>query len=209
MTATSLDFSNRRELSLHARVVAAIEQAALPIGISPLIVGAFARDLHLVYGTPKIKPGRETRDVDFALAVPDWPAFHQLNDHLVASGAFTRSAVRHRLRHLDGLPVDLVPFGAIETVERKIEWPPHGDEVLDVFGFREALGAADEVVLPSNVRARVVSLAALALLKILCWDDRHVTSPRKDAHDLMLVLRNYLQAGHEARLPKEFPEWFA
>jgi hypothetical protein len=32
-----------------------------------------------------------------------------------------------------------VPFGHIETAERRIAWLPRGDVVMDVFGFREAL----------------------------------------------------------------------
>lgn len=47
MTATWLDFSRRPELALHARVVADIESVAASMGITPVITGAFARDLHL------------------------------------------------------------------------------------------------------------------------------------------------------------------
>ncbi len=64
MTATLLDFSQRRELGLHARIVADVETAAAPLGISPLIVGAFARDLHLIYGHG-IETQRQTEDIDF------------------------------------------------------------------------------------------------------------------------------------------------
>ena len=78
---------------------------------------------------------------------------------------------------------------------------------MDVFGFREALATAHDVVLPDNVRTKVVSLPALALLKIVCWQDRHYHSPRKDAHDLHLILRNYLHAGNEYRLWDEFLDW--
>jgi Transcriptional regulator, AbiEi antitoxin, Type IV TA system len=42
---TLLDFSQRRELTLHASIAAAIEAAAAPLGVEILIVGAFARDL--------------------------------------------------------------------------------------------------------------------------------------------------------------------
>ena len=49
--------------------------------------------------------------------------------------------------------------------------------------------------------------SALPLLKIICWHERHRTSPRKDAHDLHLILRNYLDAGNTARLWEEFIGW--
>jgi predicted nucleotidyltransferase len=151
---------------------------------------------------------RKTEDIDFGLAVADWAAFAALREGLSASGNFQVSPdVAHRLRHCNGLPIDLVPFGRIETGERKIAWPPAGDVVMDVFGFREALASAHPATLPGNVQTRVVSLAALALLKIVCWQDRHYRAPRKDAHDIALILQHYLHASNAARLWEEFLEW--
>jgi predicted nucleotidyltransferase len=207
MTATWLDFSRRPELALHARVVADIESVAASMGITPVITGAFARDLHLSYGCG-IDMQRKTEDIDFGLAVADWDAFAALREGLSASGNFQVSpGVAHRLRHCGGLPVDLVPFGRIETGERKIAWPPAGDVVMDVLGFREALASAHPLKLPGGVQTRVVSLAGLALLKIVCWQERHYQFPRKDAHDIALILQHYLDASNEARLWDEFPEW--
>ena len=40
----------------------------------------------------------------------------------------------------------------------------------------------------------------LAVLKIIAWSDRHITAPRKDAADLLLVLKHYLDAGNQQRL---------
>ncbi len=90
---------------------------------------------------------------------------------------------------------------------RMIAWPPRGEVVMDVFGFQEAVKSAHEIVLPGAVRASVVSLPALALLKLICWNERHYVSPGKDAHDLMLILKNYLPVGNEARLWGEFAAW--
>ena len=74
---------------------------------------------------------RQTGDVDFALAVPDWAAFELLRGQLVNTGRFAEvRGLPHRLRHCDGMPVDLVPFGAIETEQRQIAWPPAGDVVI-------------------------------------------------------------------------------
>jgi predicted nucleotidyltransferase len=207
MTATLLDFSQRPDLGLHAEIVGDIASVAEPLGIAPLIVGAFARDLHLLYRYG-IETLRQTEDLDFALAVPDWSAFDALQARLIDTARFSPSpTAAHRLRHRNGLPIDLVPFGSVETRERTIAWPPRGEVVMDAFGFREAQASACEVVFPGGVRGRVVSLPALGLLKIVCWRDRHYESPRKDAHDLMLIVKNYLQAGNEARLFDAFVDW--
>ena len=207
MTNTLLDFSLRPELALHARVVGDVEAAAAATGITPLIAGAFARDLHFLYAHG-IDMQRKTEDIDFALAVPDWAAFAVLHERLISSGAFAGSTTAaHRLRHHSGWPVDLVPFGGVESPERKIAWPPRQDFAMDVFGFREALQTAHVVLLPGNVQTRVVSIPALALLKIVCWQDRHYASPRKDAQDLQMILRHYLAVGNEPRLWDEFVIW--
>jgi predicted nucleotidyltransferase len=207
MTNTLLQLSHRPALRLHARVVADVQSAAAALGVQLMMTGAFARDLHLhhAWGVPV---RRETRDVDFALVVPDWPAFHALRAALVAAGLFTEApGVLHRLRHRQGLPVDLVPFGAIETDQRQIVWPPGGEVVMDVFGFQEAWASAVDVALPDDVQAAVVSLPALAWLKIVCWQDRHRRSPGKDAQDLQLILNHYLDAGNEPRLWEEYVAW--
>ena len=207
MTNSLLDFSQRPELLLDARVVADVEAAAASVGVPVLIVGAFARDLHLRYRYD-IPTRRETEDVDIALAMPDWASFEALRARLIESGNFRASgAALQRLRHRSDLPIDLVPFGPLETIDRTIVWPPRGDVVMDVFGFREALASAHPVMLPENVRTHLISLPALALLKIVCWHDRHYRYPGKDAHDLNLIVRNYLIAGNEERLWHEFVAW--
>lgn len=206
MTNTLLQLSHKPDLRQHARVVADVQAVAAPLGVQLMMTGAFARDLHLhhAWGVPV---RRETHDVDFALTVPDWAAFQALRQALVASGLFQDvPAVLHRLRHGSGLPVDLVPFGAIETEQRQIVWPPGGDVVMDVFGFQEAWATAVAVELPA-VQARVVSLPALAWLKLVCWQDRHRRSPGKDAQDLQLILNHYLDTGNEPRLWDEFVGW--
>jgi predicted nucleotidyltransferase len=207
MSNTLLQLSRKLELAQHARVVADVQVVARALDVQMMLTGAFARDLHLhhAWGVPV---RRKTHDVDFALVVPDWAAFTSLRAELISSGLFNEAqGVLHRLRHCSGLPVDLVPFGAIETDQRKIIWPPDGDTVMDVFGFREAWLTAVAVELPDGVHARAVSLPALAWLKMVCWQDRHRRSPRKDAQDIQLILNHYMDAGNEPRLWEEFVMW--
>jgi predicted nucleotidyltransferase len=200
-----LDFSRRSELGLHAAVIAKVQAAAAALAVEPLIVGAFARDLHLTFahGIPVL---RQTEDVDLAIAIRDWAMFDELRAGLLASGSFEESPVAHRLRH-GAIPIDLVPFGGVETADRTIAWPPRGEVVMDVLGFQEAEHVALDIRLPGDVQGRVVTLPALALLKLVCWQDRHLRSPTKDASDLQLIMTNYLQAGNEHRMWDEFLQW--
>lgn len=207
MTATLHDFSQRRELALHARVIADVQAISTALGIPTILTGAFARDLH-VYYAHGIDTIRQTEDVDFALAVADWPAFASLKQRLIDTRRFREvTGTQQRLRHASGLPVDLVPFAGVETVDRQIDWPPGGEFRMDVFGFQEALASSLRVRLPEGVEASVVSLPALALLKFIAWQDRHYRAPRKDAQDLALIAANYLDLGNIDRLGNEFLAW--
>ncbi|MCK7592292.1 nucleotidyl transferase AbiEii/AbiGii toxin family protein [Pseudomarimonas salicorniae] len=197
------DFSQQAELVPVAPVIGAVTEAAAVMGIGCLIAGAFARDLllHYRYGIPTI---RKTDDLDFGLSVGSWSEFESLKDRLIAHQGFKPTRAPQRLRHPDGHLIDIVPFGAVETADRALLWPPEGDPEMDVFGFREALGDAHTILLPGKVRANLVSLPALTMLKLVCWKDRHRRKPGKDAADLALILGNYLEAGNADRLYEEF-----
>jgi predicted nucleotidyltransferase len=210
MTTFSYNFSQLPELARHAEVIAAVHGPAAARGIDLMIAGAFARDLHLRYGHG-IAPQRQTEDIDIALAVASWADFAALRRHLIAEGGFAEAAgIAHRLcyrgKHME-MPIDIVPFGGLESPDRKIAWPPSGNEVMDVFGFREALGSAVTVLLPGKLAIKVVSLAALVVLKLNAWQSRHYTAPRKDAYDLQLISKHYLDAGNRDRLWTEFAAW--
>jgi len=125
------------------------------------------------------------------MAVPNWESFHALRKELLDSGEYREvpRAPVHRLRHRNGIPIDLVPFGGVERREtRTIAWPPDNDFVMSVFGFREVATHTVEVRFPGNAVGRVVTLPALVLLKLNAWSDRHLHAPKKDAHDLRLII---------------------
>ena len=75
---------------------------------------------------------------------------------------------------------------------------------MNVLGFREADQEAVALSLPEGVAARVVALPMLAVLKVMAWEDRHRRRPGTDSNDLLHILRNFLEAGNEARLYDEF-----
>ena len=210
MSKSFPDFSriSDPELALIAKVVAAVQAPAAELGIETLMVGAMARDMHLHYRFGKTI-NRATEDVDFAFAVASWDQFDQLRTALLASGEFVEidRAVQHKLNHRSGLPVDLVPFQGVEDPQRQIAWPPQGSFVMDVFGFGEALRDAHEALLPGGVTVKLISLPALALLKIVAWSDRHLREPLKDAQDLALVISDYLGLGNQERFFSDFEAW--
>ena len=167
------------------------------------LVGATARDLLLwnVFGLPV---ERATDDIDLALAVASWQAFDKIKQQLLAGQAFVADPRRaHRLYYLPteksrGYPVDLVPFGSIESASGQIEWPPDQTVRMTVLGFRESLAATTAIRLADDLQIPVPTLACMAALKVFAWRDRQDTT--KDALDLALLLRKYASAGNETRL---------
>lgn len=186
------------------RVITAVQAGAQAQGLDPLLVGAAARDLLLVnvFGQ---RVRRATKDVDFAIVLPDWSAFAQLKRHLIRDHGFTDEArQQHRLvfRHEGpgcGTPIDLVPFGGLQVDRHTLVWPPEMDVYMTVAGFTEALESAQLVELAEGLIVKVASLPGLAILKLFAWGDRRQRDA-KDAVDLYTLLRSYGEAGTSDRM---------
>lgn len=210
MTATSLDFSQKSDLVSLAAVVQALQVVAQPLGIDYFLIGAAARDLMLQHAHD-IAPFRKTEDVDFAVSVSGWTIFARLRTALLDSGHFSERSEKaiHKLRHkASGLPLDIVPFGGIENPDRTIRWPPDHHTLFDCFGAREAFEVSIHVQLPNEVTLRVASIPALALLKITAWEDRKHSHPGRDAGDLLLYARHYMDCDNYDRAALEHSDLF-
>lgn len=188
----------------HSRALAAVARATAHAQVDWFVVGALARDwlLEALHGVPT---QRATTDADIAIALPDWQAFEQVRQGIVASGEFREHArVAHRLDHiaLQGFHLDLVPFGDIAGPQATIAWPPAHAVVMNVIGYSDALAGAITLRIAGDLSIKVVSLPGLALLKFFAWQDRHREST-KDAWDLRLLFTRYESAGNGARLYDE------
>jgi predicted nucleotidyltransferase len=189
-------------------VLTAVDRVARDLRLDYFVTGATARDI-LLNGVYGIETGRATMDVDLAVAIETWSHFDAVKARLVASGAFAADdRIPHKLIYREdarqpGYPLDLLPFGGIEDGRGAIVWPPDPSMVMNVTGYREAFAAAQEVEASSSLVVRVVSLPALAILKLLAWVDRRGDTT-KDADDLVTLLRWYHEAGNEDRLYGEF-----
>lgn len=169
-------------------------------GIDFFIAGAMARDLILYHAFGQ-KPSRLTWDVDLGIRVKDWDQFSAIKTALLQTGQFsTESDLEHRLQYQQGLlPLDLVPFGEIQTSAGTIAWPPQGNIVMSVAGFAEARRAALNVEIVPGFVVPVASIPALAILKLVAWHDRNAET-NKDAGDLLLLNKSYALIGNYDRL---------
>ena len=198
MSNTLFDLSSKlpsEQVDIIRRVLTAAESHRL----RSFIVGAQARDflLQYVYDLPV---HRATNDIDFGIIVETWDEFTRLQADLIDNRFQPHSAMRQRLVHESGLLIDLVPFGNLEEVSGQISWPPDFSIVMSTVGFREAYDNSIEVRVAVDLPVRVASLAGLALMKIVAWNERRFA---RDAEDLALISRNYLDAGNQNRVFSE------
>jgi predicted nucleotidyltransferase len=199
MTSISIDLSKKTD-PLIANCLKAIKNIAEELDIDFFVVGAVVRDLILgqLYGLPT---GLETRDIDLGITVRDWEHYQKLKDRLVSTGSFSADEKTvHRLIYKSVCPVDIIPFGSVETSEGVVCWPPEYSIEMNVTGFQDAWENTVPVGLAEGLAVRFVSLAGMAVLKLIAWHERHYQFPTKDAADIATLLKYYSQAGNEDRL---------
>lgn len=184
-------------------ILRAVAEAAHAEGIDYMLVGATARDILLIHvlGLP---PGRATTDIDFAVAVKDWQHFDALKNRLITRGNIKSGEAPQRLYYQSGsggpeYQIDLVPFGGVADRVNEIAWPPDMKIIMNVVGYDDVIAAAETVAFADGLEGKVVSLAGLAILKLVAWSDRGRENPR-DAHDLIHLMENYTAAGNLDRV---------
>ena len=188
-------------------ILAAVQTVTSKLGCGYLLVGATARDILMthVFG---IDARRATHDVDLAIALESWERFNALIAALGANGEFTPSADKIHLllykpaKYGNAFPVDLIPFGGVEQEAHRIAWPPDMNVVMSVTGYAEAMASAIDVDVGNGFGIHVVSIPALAALKLLAWADRGLQD-NKDAQDLFFLLQHYHEAGNGDRMYEE------
>lgn len=184
-------------------LLAAVAKAAEATNVRWMVTGAWGRVLLLetVYGLPA---GRATQDVDFAVMVESWPHYHRLVADICRDSDFMEDSKQaQRIRYRTEFYLDLVPFGGVESETQQIAWPPEGDFVMSVAGFRDALADAVPVWVNDTLLVPVVSPAGLLLLKLLAWNERRDQKSGRDASDIAYVLRHAAKLISEHRLFEE------
>ena len=170
--------------------------------INFFVIGATARDLVLYHGYG-IQAIRATHDIDLAVQVTSWQQFETLKTGLIETESFRATRMLQRLIYKDGIPVDIVPFG-LEPGSSSISWPPDHAVHLNILGVEDALKHVHKVRLRTDpvLDIAVTSPVSLAALKLITWKDRAPANTR-DAPDLLLIIRNYLDMDNHERLQRE------
>ena len=198
----SLNISSKQIANpLLVSLLAKLSETFECIGSEFYVIGATARDI-LIRILAQSPDQRRTRDLDIAIAVPDWNRYGEIQEWLVCSG-FRKSKYYRQRFYYGEYEVDVVPFGAI-VKDDYIIWPPDEDIAMSVKGFNEALDRPINVCIDDSFDIKVVSLQGLFVLKLNAWLDRNLQS-NKDAEDLWCIIDNYYYANeHRGIYPEVY-----
>ena len=199
MSRNLLNLSKKID-SLTIRLFEDITNIAGSMGIPFFVVGATARDIILTYGYG-VNIVRATSDIDFGVQVSDFDQYEKLKKELISSGLFELTNEIQRLKYKSSLLIDIVPFGAIMNRDGSVYWPPDHEVKMNALGFIESYENAVNVRLRESPVLEIpfATLAGLAIMKIISWNDNY-PERKKDALDLSVIMRYYLDAGNEDRL---------
>lgn len=197
-----MDISSKFDNPIFVDLLRTVDSVAASLGIPFFVVGATARDIVMWYGHG-VRPSRATRDIDLGFSVSNWEQFEELKKALISTGDFEQITQKTRMVFKKSTKVDLLPFGEIVDANVKIAWPPDGDTELNLLGFDEAFDTAITVRVSDDpsLEVKIASAAGLVLLKIFAWDDRKPGN--KDAIDLGILIRSYMQIGNGGRIYDE------
>ncbi len=158
-------------------------------GIEFFVIGAGAR--FLIHDWPRhLTGGRGTTDWDIAVRVSSWDDFERLKRALTSSECqFETTEAEHRLRHVRGRRLDVVPFGGVEASDRTITYP-NGETTHSVLGLSECEAYCMDVAVGDGTSVRVVGPPGLILLKAKAYLDRRPTTTY-DVEDLDFMVKTY------------------
>jgi predicted nucleotidyltransferase len=168
------------------------------------VIGATARDI-VMQQLLDTESKRRTRDLDIAIAIPDWETFEQVKQSLIADG-FEKSSDMQQRFYYGEYELDIVPYGVVAKEDDKIYWPPEEEIAMSVKGFDKVLSETITVSIDDDFKVKIASLHGLFLLKFNAWLDRN-TKTSKDAEDMSFIFSNYFLANLEREIHQEVYDW--
>lgn len=167
-----------------------IDKVCREMNIEYYLIGAQAKNFHLLENG--IVPKRGTKDIDFAVMMPDIKHYEEFKNLLVKND-FRKVNEPYRLIYdMTDTIIDLLPFGEIEEAgtvkftEREIE--------ISVIGMKEVseytvYAALDEITI------KVSPLEGIVILKLVSFNEK--PERKKDLDDISEILSNYFEINQE------------
>jgi predicted nucleotidyltransferase len=154
------------------------------LGIEYYLIGAQARNFHLLESG--IEPSRGTKDIDFAVMLPEMESYDKMKNLLISKG-FREVKEPYRLIHdQSDTVIDLLPFGEIEE-EGTVKFTDRITE-LSVIGMKEVNEYTIAVDF-EEITIKVSPLEGIVILKLISYSEK--PERRKDLDDISEILTNY------------------
>ena len=191
MSTYKINYEQIRQNPLISSLLTDLEEGFAKFGLDYYLVGATARDVW-ISGIYFKRPGRATKDVDFAVLINDKGVYEQLKAYFINEKGFQPSAENaFVLIYKERMQVDLLPFGAIEDEDRKVTVEGTGYTTVHVPGFAEIYSAGlPEMDLEGKHQFKFCTLPGIVILKLLAWNDRP-EKRRDDILDISDILHHY------------------
>ncbi|MEM8529123.1 MAG: hypothetical protein AAGG68_31115 [Bacteroidota bacterium] len=168
-------------------IIKDMQTASERLNIDFFGVGALARNVWYVMND---EAARGTKDVDFGIYVSTAQMYHQLKSILIREFSYTQiSENPFCLMSPYQIPVDLLPFGAIEQAG-KVMIEGKGLVTINLEGFVETYhyGLIETSIEGDTIQ--VCSIPCVVLLKLIAYDDRP-SYRLNDPVDIASILKHY------------------
>jgi predicted nucleotidyltransferase len=167
-----------------------VDDVCSELKISLYLIGAQARDIHFL--EKGIKPSRGTRDIDFAIMLPETETYEKVKDELVNRG-FRRVSEPYRMIHdQTNTVIDLLPFGEIEE-EGTVRFTNRRTE-LSMIGMSEVLAVPEKIKIDNKI-IKVAPLAGMIILKLIAYNEK--PDRIKDLDDIRDILLHYFDLNND------------
>lgn len=173
-----------------SEVFSLIENVCKVQNIPVYLIGAHAKIILML--EKGILPVRGTKDIDFAIMIPDLASYDNFLSSLLKVG-FRKMSEPYRINYekTDTI-VDILPFGQIEE-EGTIKFTDRKTE-LSVLGMGEVLESAIQIE-HEGFDVSVPPLVGLMILKLISWSKN--TDRKKDLDDSFEIIKNYFEISQE------------
>jgi len=200
MTSILHDISNKITgfIASVIDVISDIDKVTNKLKIPYYVVGATAIDIiNILYET---EPNRMTKDIDFIIKVPNWDDYYNLVKSLKSEYNYNQSSDRqYRFYNSNNTPVDIIPFGDIESPKFSVI-TPNENSIMSTIGFEEINDSFLIVTLRKEplLTVAIPTPTNLVVMKLISWEEN--PDRAKDAKDIIHIINNYDKYGNFDRL---------
>ncbi|WMX14959.1 hypothetical protein [Aureispira sp. CCB-E] len=181
-------------------IIIDLQKAAKELDFDFFGVGALARN---VWYASNDEVPRGTKDIDFAVYVPNSTIYNQLKDKLIKD--YDYADVPNNSFCLNspyGIPLDLLPFGEAE-IDHTVEIDGEGLVSISLAGFSDTYMKGLVIKEIEDEKIKVCTIPSVVLLKLIAYDDRPENRPN-DPIDIDSIMSHYPDIEFEAIWTEEY-----